>query len=79
MSIWADKVVVELMAVCQTDAAYQEILCQCKEAEKDYLRIIERLSFAEREKLDNYISLCEELQFQMARLAYYHGRQDPRK
>lgn len=71
MDEWADEVVTEVMQSVNEDALYQAILEQCRNAEIEYTKIIEKMSDYERIQADWYIALCEELRF--ARLAYCYG------
>ena len=51
------------------DEWYQILLESCTKAERDFLRIRDMLSEHDKECLDNYISLCEELEYRRACLA----------
>jgi len=59
----------QLTQMAKNDPWYQELLKECEEAESDYLRIRNSLPQEDREKLDHYISLCEELGHRMTWLA----------
>lgn len=65
-----------LLAACDHDPFYQELLCRCGELEPDYFRIKNRLSEEDQEKLERYISVCEELEYRRSFLAYALGTQD---
>lgn len=73
MDNWADETVTEIMKCASGDTFYQTILEQCRTAEIHYTRIVEKLTECEQTQVDSYIALCEELQYQFARLAYYYG------
>ena len=51
------------------DGFYQELLEKCRAAEEDYRVILEGLAPEQQEQLENYISLCEELQHRLTVLA----------
>ena len=51
------------------DPWYQELLRGCEEAEREFLRIRAGLTEEDQEKLDQYITLCEELGHRLAWLA----------
>ena len=60
----------EMLNDCvKSDSVYQELLQQCSLAEKQYCEIISSLSPKDREALERYISLCEELDFRKTTLA----------
>ena len=52
------------------DPEFQQLLLQIQEAEKEYLEIVQILTASQREALENYIALCEELQYQKTIVAY---------
>lgn len=58
-----------LLDAVRQDACYQDLLSKCREAEKEYRDILSRLPQADRERLERYISLCEELQYRQTVLA----------
>lgn len=62
---WEEK----LTQMASVDPWYQQLLRDCEEAEQDFLRIRASLPEADRELLDRYISLCEELGHRMTCLA----------
>ena len=51
------------------DPWYQQLLKECQSAEPEYLRIRDSLPEADQEKLEHYISLCEEMGHRMTWLA----------
>jgi len=53
----------------KTDSIFQELLQQCILAEEQYRETLSRLSEDERESLERYISLCEELEYRRTVLA----------
>lgn len=55
-----------LTELARVDPWYQQLLAQCAAAEPEFLRIREALPPEDQEKLDEYISLCEELGHRMA-------------
>ena len=50
-----------LNAAVNTDTTYQDILKACLLLEPEYIRICNMLPETDRELLERYISLCEEL------------------
>lgn len=65
-----------LREAARKDAFYQELLAQCREAEKGYVGLLERLSSDDREMLERYISLCEALEHRMTQLSWDIPRND---
>ena len=53
----------ELQLILSQNNDYQEMLSRCRLLEEDYLRIKSQLSEIEQEQLDEYISLCEGLEY----------------
>ena len=58
------------------DTFYRELLKECENLSSDYHRIRSVLQASDREILDRYIALCEELEHQRGRMAYVIGTQD---
>lgn len=56
------------------DTEYQKILRVLSIAEKKYLQIMEKLPPVEREIVDDYIELCEDLEYQRTHTAYRCGK-----
>ena len=51
------------------DPEYQSLLQQCIALEPEYLRIRNSLSVADQSLLEDYISLCEEMEYRKMQLA----------
>ena len=56
------------------DPEYNKILCDVIAAEEKYLKIIEKLPVEERACVDEYIALCEEMEYQRTYAAYRCGK-----
>ena len=54
----------------KTDQEYQRLLWECRGLEREYLRITEVLPEKDRELLDRYITLCEELEHRYCYLTF---------
>lgn len=50
-----------LAALSAADTEYQRLLCECAALEADYARIMDSLPDCDREILERYIALCEEM------------------
>ena len=64
-----------LLEAARKDEAYQSLLAECRTAEKEYEQILQSLPPENQEKLDRYITLCEELEHRMTILACNIPRQ----
>ena len=71
MNEWVDIIYPKLLAASAADEDYQNRLAQCQAAENNYLTIIDKLLPEHREIIENYITMCEELEYRMVQLAYY--------
>lgn len=58
-----------LLEAARQDEVYQAMLKKCLALEPDYRAILESLPPRQQEQLENYISLCEELQHRLTVLA----------
>ena len=58
-----------LVSMAKKDPTYRELLQKCGALEPEYIRICKILSDEDREILDRYIGICEELEHQKVRLA----------
>lgn len=65
-----------LIAATGKNSFYLELLSRCGELEPDYIRIMYSLPDGDRDKLEQYISLCEEMEHRRTLLAYALGTQD---
>ena len=61
-----DQVILE---AARKDEIYQDLLTRCIAAEDSYLKLLITLPSQQREQLENYISLCEELEHRKTVLA----------
>lgn len=56
------------------DSVYVELMAQCGELEDAYRQIKDNLAQEDREILERYIALCEEMDYRKLRLALDMGR-----
>ena len=70
MKSWLSEGYDRVNAMVGQDPEFQGLLMQLQEAEKVYLEIMALLTESQREAVDNYIALCEELQYQKTIAAY---------
>ena len=55
------------------DPEFMALLAQQRDAEKEYLRIMEKLNEQDRQIMEYYILLCEELEYKRTVTAYKCG------
>lgn len=60
-----------LIELAKNDCTYQELLTECGMLEKECLRILATLDEGDKLLLDKYIGICEELEHQKVRLAFF--------
>lgn len=58
-----------LLEAARKDPEYQALLQRCRETEGPYRAILQNLNDAEQAQLEEYISLCEELEHRLTVLA----------
>ena len=63
-----------LVLMMEQDADYQQALQRLKEAEVDYLALLETMTPENREVLERYIAACEAIDDPLIYLAYQIGR-----
>ena len=68
-----------LNEMAKADAFYCDLLSKCAALSEDYHRIQSQLSPDDRETLERYISICEELEYQRTCMAYAIGLQDGKR
>lgn len=59
----------KLLAATKVDMEYRRLLAECQELEDAYTQIKDNLSEEDRELLERYIALCEELEYRRTCLA----------
>lgn len=74
MEEWLRIGMQQVQELLDHDPEYQKILHDLFVAEKKYLQIMKKLTSDERECVDEYIALCEELEYQRTHTAYRCGR-----
>ena len=75
MKEWLEYGYYETVKRVEKDTLYQALLERCAEQECLYLNIIQKLTPEERLVVEDYIALCEELQYQKTHTAYYCGKE----
>lgn len=76
MKEWLEHGYVEMVKRLEKEPLYQELLTECEQAQIVYDKIMEKLTPEERRSVEDYIALCEELDYQKVYTAYYCGRSE---
>ena len=74
MDWWNDDILAQLRAISQSDEHYMWLKREMEKAEPEFLKIRNKMNPQEREKLDTYVALCEDMEYRKAQLAYILGR-----
>jgi len=74
--IWNDAVLYRLIKQVKNDEPYRQLLDQCKKLEEYYCEITSKLSDEDKRIIDEYIAVCEDMQYRMTQLAYILGSSD---
>lgn len=74
MDEWMSAGVYRMEALLGRDAEYRELLEQQAEAQRRYERVCEKLSPEDREILEDYIGICEDIEYFKAHIAYRCGK-----
>lgn len=73
---WASKKVDQRAALHRD---YQEMLRDCEVCEQTYNAVVEKRSLEEREKIEDYIAMCENVEYMRTQIAYEFGKEVGRK
>lgn len=73
MDLWNDYIVYAINEIAKKDEHYRILKEEMESAEQAYRFIKGKLCKAEAEQLDRYISLCEEMEYRKAQIAYKLG------
>lgn len=76
MNEWLETGMVQVNDLLRHDPDFQQLLEQLQKAETGYLSVIEKLPPTDIERIEEYIALCEEVDYQKTCTAYYYGKQN---
>lgn len=79
MNEWYSDVYRRVNDKAEVDADCNYLFRKIQKAEKMYMEIMEKLSEEERESVDDYVALCEDMEYRKAQLAYAIGLSDGAK
>ena len=74
MDEWQSVGVYQVEEAMRYDWSYRQTIVRMNELELEYKKDVGKLSNAERECVEDYITICEEAEYQRARIAYMCGR-----
>lgn len=64
----------QVQEILDHDPEFKLLLTQLEQAEEDYRKVRNKLSAEDQEIVENYIALCEEVEYQKTHTAYRCGR-----
>ena len=64
----------QVQEILDHDSEFKLLLTQLEQAEEDYRKVRNKLSAEDQEIVENYIALCEEVEYQKTHTAYRCGR-----
>lgn len=76
MREWLETGIHQVNGLLSKDAEFQNLLERLIVAQADYQTVISKLSSEERQSVENYIALCEEMEYQQTLTAYYCGKRN---
>ena len=76
MREWLETGTHQVNALLSSDADFQQLTERLQEAKTGYLAAIGKLPPEEQESIEDYIALCEEVEYQKACAAYYCGKRN---
>jgi hypothetical protein len=76
MKEWLETGMHQVNALLGKDADFQELLEQLTVALEKYQSVMDRLPQEEKEIIEDYIALCEEVEYQKTHTAYYCGKRN---
>lgn len=76
MKEWLETGVHQVNALLSKDPDFQHLLQRLTVAQINYQSVIEKLSAEEQEMIEDYIALCEEVEYQKAFIAYCCGKRN---
>lgn len=56
------------------DEEYQRLLAEMNKAQAEYDAVMEKLALEDQQKVEHYIALCEDLEYQKTIAAWYCGK-----
>lgn len=79
MKQWNEIGIYQVRDILSRDGEYEKLMNQCNKARERYDAIVAKLTAQEREEIEDYIALCEELDYQWTHTAYRCGLMENKK
>ena len=76
MREWLETGIHQVNGSLSKDADFQELSQRLIMAQADYQAVIDKLSPEEQLKVEHYIAICEEIEYQKTLTAYYCGKRN---
>lgn len=76
MKEWLENGIHQVNALLREDQDFRGLSQRLEEAKKDYDKAVQLLTSEQRQHIENYIALCEELEYQKTFTAYYCGKRN---
>lgn len=76
MKEWLDTGIHQVNALTKQDPDFQKLMERLDTAHKSYDTVVMKLSTDEQQIIEDYIALCEELEYQKTFTAYYCGKRN---
>ena len=64
----------QVMEILSHDPEFQKLLAELEQAELKYQEVLAKLSPEDQKIVENYIALCEDVEYQKTHTAYKCGR-----
>lgn len=64
----------QVQEILDHDPEFNQLLAQLEQAEIEYRRVMDTLPPEDQEIIENYIALCEDVEYQKTHTAYRCGR-----
>lgn len=74
MKEWQETGMHQVNALLSIDADFQELMKHLTVVQEHYQTVVGKIPPEERESIEDYITLCEEVEYQKTRTAYYCGK-----
>lgn len=73
---WLQSGIHQVNALLNIDEDHQELLKRLDLARESYEAAVNGLTATQRQQIEDYIALCEELEYQKTYTAYYCGKRN---
>ena len=74
MEQWLKTGANQVQELLEHDPEYKQMMAELVQAEEEYLKIMAKLSPEDREIVEHYIALCEDVEYQKTHTAFRVGK-----